>query len=243
MIKEILNLAFPDNIYCISCGSYIDKTRPYSLCNGCMKKLHWINGRTCNKCGKALQDTYAGNICYDCMAYDHIFDTGLSCVTYGLHERAIVLDFKYKDKPYIGHKLGEIMGDRLLCEDEIFDLVLPVPIHRKRRDERGYNQAEILAKKVAKKTGIEYNKSVLKRVKDTDVMRKLSSLERRENLKGAFKATEYARGKAVLLIDDIYTTGATADECAKVLKDAGAVSVSIMSFASAANINTIEEDD
>ena len=242
-MNGILELIYPDNIYCICCGSYIDKTRNYSLCNDCTEKLHWINGRSCRKCGKALQDTYAGNICYDCLMYDHAFDTGLSCVTYGLYERAMVLDFKYKDKPYIGHKLGEIMGDRLLCEDEIFDLIVPIPIHRKRREERGYNQAEILAKKVAKKTGIEYNKSVLKRVKDTSVMRKLSPLERRENLRGAFESSGYARGKSILLIDDIYTTGATADECAKVLKDSGAVSVTIMSFASAANINTIEEDD
>ena len=67
MIERILDIVYPDNIYCICCGSIIDKSRSYSLCDTCLERMHWITGRSCRICGKALQDTYAGDICYDRM--------------------------------------------------------------------------------------------------------------------------------------------------------------------------------
>lgn len=113
MKEEIREAIFPSNIYCMVCGSMIDRSRPYSICDGCMKKLHWIGAHTCEKCGKALPDEYKGALCYDCMAYSHVFTKGYSCMTYGLYERSLILDYKYNGRSYMAEKLGDILYDRM----------------------------------------------------------------------------------------------------------------------------------
>ena len=74
--NEVMEAVFPSNIYCICCGSLIDSTRPYSLCDKFVREIHWIGSRTCEKCGKALPETYRGDLCYDCMTYAHDFHKG-----------------------------------------------------------------------------------------------------------------------------------------------------------------------
>lgn len=238
MLKRILDIVYPDNIYCICCGSIIDKSRPYSLCNTCLEKMHWITGRSCRICGKALQDTYTADICYDCMEEEHSFDRAFSCVSYGLYERAVIMDFKYADRAYIGRKLAEAMYDRISCEEISYDIIVPVPVHKSRKNFRGYNQAEIIAKHMSRLSGIPYM-NLLVRTRATEAMKDLSIAQRRDNVRGAFEIPEYmiesAGNKDILLIDDIYTTGATFDECALTLKESGAKSVYCMAFASGAN--------
>ena len=238
MIEKILDIVYPDNIYCICCGSIIDNSRAYSLCDTCMERMHWITGRTCACCGKALQDTYTGQLCYDCMEEEHSFDRAFSCVEYGLYERAVIMDFKYADKAYIGRKLAEAMHDRISLEDIAYDVIVPVPIHKSRQNHRGYNQAEIIAKHMSRLSGIPCA-NLLTRTRATEAMKNLSIAQRRDNLKGAFEVPLYMRkilqGKQVLLIDDIYTTGATFDECSEVLKASGASVVYCIAFASGAN--------
>lgn len=241
MIGRLLDLIYPENIYCICCGAYIDKTREYALCDSCMEKIHWQNHRTCPVCGKRLQDTYAGRICYSCMEDEHSFDRAFSCVTYGLYERAIISDLKYGDMPYIGRKIARIMKDRMESEDISYDMVIPVPIHESRKKERGYNQAEIIAKEFAKLTGTKYNQYV-RRTRKTDPMKNLSREDRFINISGAFEVTGDVGGKDILLIDDIYTTGATLDEISGALKKAGAGKVYGLSFASGANRRPSDEE-
>ena len=238
MIEKILDIVYPDNIYCICCGSIIDKSRAYSLCDTCMERIHWITGRTCACCGKALQDTYTGELCYDCMEEKHSFDRAFSCVEYGLYERAVIMDFKYADKAYIGRKLAEVMHDRISLEDISYDVIVPVPIHKSRKNRRGYNQAEIIARHMSRLSGIPCA-NLLTRIRATEAMKNLSIAQRKDNLKSAFEVPAYMRealqGKSILLIDDIYTTGATFDECSEVLKASGAGAVYCMAFASGAN--------
>lgn len=230
---------FPSNIYCICCGSLIDGTRPYSLCDPCARKLHWIVGRSCVKCGKALPDTYRGSCCYDCMGFSHSFSRGYSCLTYGLHEREILMDFKYGGKGYLGAKLGDILSDRLACEDLDVDVIIPVPVSEKRRRQRGYNQTALMARRVAKRSGIPLEEKALIRVRDTALLRSLNPGEREAALAGAFTVMQKRRGqiagRRVLLIDDIYTTGATADACTKALLASGAAEVFLLTLASGGN--------
>ncbi len=241
-MKRILDLIFPDNIYCISCGSMIDRTRPYSLCDTCMKDLHWITGRSCSVCGKALADIYDGDICYDCMSTHHAFDRGISCVEYGNAERAMMMDFKYGGRSYMARHIGEIMYDRLMLEDALPDVITSVPIHRNRRNERGYDQSELLAKEISSRSGIPYMK-LLKRTRETAPLRNLSREERFASLNGAFEIADPAgipgkrgyEGLDILIVDDIYTTGATVDACAKVLKDNIPCKVFVLTFASGYN--------
>lgn len=149
------------------------------------------------------------------------------------------MDFKYGGKPYIGRKLAEAMYDRILCEDISFNITVPVPIHKERKDGRGYNQAEIIAVHMSRKLKIKCEKHLLKRTVNTEAMKNLSIAQRRDNIRGAFEIPGYmqniVRHKKVLLVDDIYTTGATFDECTQALKKAGAEEVYCIAFASGAN--------
>ncbi len=237
-IKDgIAEAIFPSNIYCICCGSLIDKSRPYALCDLCVKKFHWITERTCDKCGKALPDTYRGRLCYDCMRIDHTFEKGFSCLTYGLHEREVLLDLKYNGKGYLAEKFGDILYDRISCEDIHPDVIIPVPISAGRLKKRGYNQSALMARQLSKRWGVPIDEGILVRRKETILLRSLNPADRRLALDGAFEVTANSRlaGKEVLLIDDIYTTGATVDICSSVIMDAGAAKVYVLTLASGGN--------
>ena len=180
--------------------------------------------------------------CKDCREFPHLFERGFTCVQYGLYERSVMLSFKYGDKGYIGEKLGEILFDRIQPEMEsglAFDIIIPVPMHKSKVRKRGYNQAELMARPLAQKTGIPLLKEGLIRVKASKPMSKLSTYDRMENVKNIFTLKEDAvklvRNQTILLVDDIYTTGSTADECSRVLLNAGAEKVYLLTFAAGAN--------
>lgn len=237
--NEVMEAVFPSNIYCICCGSLIDSTRPYSLCDKCVREIHWIGSRTCEKCGKALPETYRGDLCYDCMTYAHDFHKGYSCFTYGLHERELLFDFKYNNRRYLAGKFGDILYDRISCENIHPDVIIPVPVSRSRMKKRGYNQSALLAKRLSERWGVPADDGILIRKKDTPPLRGLSPAEREEKLADAFAVadgkTSKIAGKRVLLIDDIYTTGITADSCSRVLAAAGASEISLLTLASGGN--------
>lgn len=239
-LKHLADWVYPSNIYCISCDAIIDNTRPYALCDTCIRTLKWANEKTCEKCGKILQDGYLGHICTDCRALEHVFERCFACVEYGLAERDLIHRFKYKDKGYYGRKLAEIMADRISAEEINFDMILPVPMYKKKEKERGYNQAAVLALFLSRIIDVSYGKGVLKRVFDTEPMSHLGADARRRNLEGAFsidkRRRDALRGKTLLLVDDVYTTGTTADSCAEVLMEAGAKKVYVLVFAAGANL-------
>lgn len=238
--KEAFDEAlFPSNIYCICCGSLIDGTRNYSLCDDCMKKLHWINGRSCDKCGKSLPDTYRGSLCYDCMTYSHSFIRGYSCLTYGFYERQLLMAYKYGGRGYFSRKFGDMLYDRICCEELEVDVIIPIPIHRKRERTRGYNQSALMAERLSDLWGVPADTKSFVRVKNTPFLRSLSPAERQARMEGAFelagRGAERVKGKRVLMVDDIYTTGATADAFAETLTEAGAEGAWLITLASGGN--------
>jgi len=239
-VKKLLELIFPSNIYCISCGSIIDNSRPYSLCDNCMKAFSWANKRTCEKCGKILQNDYPHDICTGCRECKPCFEKGFTCLQYGLQERELLLSFKYGGNTYIGEKIACAMADRLRGEDFSAGLVIPVPMNKEKKRARGYNQAGIIAKNLAVLLKLPYTEKLLIREGKTDAMSRLSPEERRINIENAFKVKENApekiAGKRILLVDDIYTTGSTADACSRALLSAGAAEVRFISFAAGANL-------
>jgi len=234
------DLVFPSNIYCICCGNLINDSRPYALCDSCVRTLNWANSRTCEKCGKILGDGYEYDLCTDCCTLEHSFEKGFACVEYGRVERDLILNFKYKDKAYLGHKMAEIMVDRIIAEDLQFDLILPVPMFKKKERKRGYNQAVVLAKDIAVRMEKPFSKKLLLRMIDTEPMNSLGAEERRGNIRKAFTIREgwdiMLQGKAVLLVDDIYTTGSTMDACSDVLLSAGVSKVYVFAFAAGSNL-------
>lgn len=240
-IEKGMELLFPSNIYCISCGSIIDQTRRYALCDHCIEKFHWVGEKTCARCGKVLQAEYRHELCYDCRLYGHDFDRGYTCTLYGTYERNLMMDYKYRGKSHIGRKLGDMLYDRMSLEEEPdMDFVVPVPIHEKKRRERGYNQAEVMAHRLAQRMQLPCLSHLLVRCRQTAPMRGLNPVQRQENLLGAFAISPKNRynvsGKTILVVDDIYTTGSTADACSRILKQAGAGKVLVLSFAAGANV-------
>ena len=128
-------------------------------------------------------------------------------------------------------------------EDELhgmYDMILPVPVHPAKKSRRGYNQAALIAEEFSRRTGFTADDDILMRTRETHIMRSLGPEQRRENIRGAFsirpRRLPEIKGKQILLIDDIYTTGATVDELASVLKEAGASGVDYLSFASGADM-------
>lgn len=242
----LLDLVYPSNIYCISCGNIIDDSRPYALCDFCVATLHWANEKTCEKCGKVLPKGIAHSFCTDCTQISHAFEKGFACVQYARAERDLIHSFKYKDKAYLGRKLAEMMYDRIMVEEDLsFDLIIPVPMFKKKERKRGYNQAEILARSLGKLMGLPCNSKILKRTLETEPMSNLGAKERRENIKNAFTIDKtwvtILRRKTILLVDDVYTTGSTADACTESLLDAGATKVYLLTFATGGDTDFVLE--
>ena len=257
MIDALLDLLYPKDLYCICCGKIIDWSRTYRLCDDCMKSIKWNTGRVCEKCGKKLSDNNPRDICFDCSANKHEFRKGYSCAEYGTHERYIVMGFKYGNKLHIGETIGEMLTDRmqsLFGKMELrtaYDLLVPVPISHRKELVRGFNQTQLIAAHFAEKSKLEiqnatYNGNKIKlneplvRMRETSAMKGLNPTERKENVKGCFKAKQSYLEKIIgancLIIDDIYTTGATIDEISSVLYELGAKNVDFLSFASGADV-------
>ena len=153
------------------------------------------------------------DLCYDCMTYAHDFHKGYSCFTYGLHERELLFDFKYNNRRYLAGKFGDILYDRISCENIHPDVIIPVPVSRSRMKKRGYNQSALLAKRLSERWGVLADDGILIRKKDTPPLRGLTPAEREAKLADAFAVadgkTSKIAGKRVLLIDDIYTVSYT----------------------------------
>ena len=240
ILEKFWEFIFPSNIYCICCNSIIDRTRPYALCDRCIQKFHWTGKKTCQKCGKILEEGYVHDWCIDCRTMDHLFIKGFTCTRYGLYERVLMMDYKYHDKAWIGRKVGDILADRMQGEAFLPDLVVPVPIHKDREAKRGYNQVELMARQYARLAELTLDCRMLIRTKDTLPMRNLGVSERIANVQDAFSIRKgweaKPAGKTILLIDDIYTTGSTADSCTQTLLQGGAKEVWLLTFAGGSNV-------
>ena len=191
------------------------------ICPDCRKKLPYIETKRCLKCGKPIEDERV--FCRDCLKICHNYDEGIGIFRYEEVMRESMSYFKYKGRKEYGHVFGELAAaasaDRL--EKWCADVCVPVPIHKSKLVQRGYNQAEVLAEAYSEKTGLPVLKNALVRPNKTRAMKELNAEERAANLRGAIYPGASVP-PAVLVIDDIYTTGATIDACAHALRQAGA---------------------
>ncbi len=251
-INSLLDLIYPPGLYCISCGKITDDSRTYRLCNDCMESVSWISDRRCAKCGRPLSENDPGPMCFGCSEREksgngHAFDRGHACASYGACAQSVIFAFKYGSRSDIGDTLGEILFDRMEAEygpealADMYDMVIPVPGFREKNLRRGFDHAELMAEGFAKRADICCEAGLLRRVRMTAPMKGLSPEERRANIRGAFSVRERkkpaVRGARILLIDDIFTTGATTDEAAAVLKESGACRVDFLAFAAAGDMS------
>jgi competence protein ComFC len=208
------------------------------LCDGCDDKVIRIVPPFCAKCSEPFAGAITGPFdCANCAHRTLHFDAAIAAYRSRGIVRRIVLDFKYGRQVHLRHLVARWLRAAINDErirDHHFDVIVPVPLHRARERDRGFNQAALLADLLSAEMSI-LAKPVLERIRYTTTQTAFDRGERMENLRGAFRLRKRAdvRGLRVLLIDDVLTTGSTVSECAHVLKDAGASSVHVATAARA----------
>lgn len=193
--------------------------------------------RKCGVCNK-LNDNF---VCKDCLKKINVFkiynfsEEGIWIYRYEGIVRNLIIDYKFKDKSYLCELFANcILSDGVVCKIiKKYDIILPVPLHKKRFKERGYNQSKLISDILAQKLGVQTFDDVLVKIKNTLPQGKNLLHDRRKSIKGAFcvENPDKIRGKNVLIFDDIYTTGNTANECKKIIEESGAKSVEILTIA------------
>lgn len=177
----------------------------------------------CMKCSKPLEDDIR-ELCRDCQRKEHVFTRGVAAFSYSKAMKKSMYGFKYNNRREYGKYYSEVLWEKY--SNTILswgaDALIPVPLHRTRLRKRGYNQAQVLARFLEKESGIMVDDTTLVRIKNTKPQKELSDKERNSNIESAFQIrSNDLKYKKVILVDDIYTTGATINECAKVLVGGG----------------------
>jgi ComF family protein len=229
--KYLMNKNFLNNIYNvffpIKCGYCDDITENGSyICEKCdtIIDLQELKNR-CKFCGTKLFDK--NRVCEKCKKEKKYYDEFIYFSEYEYVLKNKILEYKFNDKKYLKDFFAQELAKCL--QNVQADYIIGVPISKKRLKERGYNQTNLIAKELSKILGIEYISEMLVKIKDTERQSELSKSERKINVKNSFRVTDIynIEGKKILLIDDIFTTGATVNECSKTLKKAGAKQVII----------------
>ncbi|MBQ8433970.1 MAG: ComF family protein [Clostridia bacterium] len=226
--KFFKDLFAPTNFKCLNCGRDVfDDT---GFCPECAKLLPHNNGKTCPRCGVGIdgEETFCGHCAFDKV----YFDKAYSAFSYeGIIKKAIV-KMKFHNLATFATPLAYHLVELSNKHNLHFDVVTFAPMSKKSKRTRRYNQAQLLANAFCDRLGISQPMDALVKVKETSPQEKLNKQERKQNLVGAYKINADVKGKVVLVIDDVKTTGSTLNECAKVLKNAGATTVLCLTVAS-----------
>lgn len=235
MFNRILSFFFPDR--CIVCDRVLSFCADsICLCDDCKKRLTFLqNMKTCEKCGRPIEDDQS--LCETCQTHQHGFIRGHAALLYTGQARDAILRFKFHHRRDYCRTFAALIYQRLKLyyEGTDFDLLVCVPLSEESMRKRGYNQSDLLAKEISRKMHLSYHKKAFKKIRETQKQSTLHYIERWENVHGAYalKASQaHFRGKRILLIDDVLTTGATVDELSRLLKRAGAHSVVAAAIAS-----------
>jgi len=217
-------ILFPKNIKCVICGDELDSDKKYCICDKCFDELPFIDGKTCMRCGCKITDM--GKVCINCKQNAHKFTANYSVFEYVEPISTKVRQLKFSNRKYLAYTFANFIATKAIECGKKFDVVLPVPLAPKALKARGYNQSELLCSTL-KELGYNVKTDVLIKKVDTHTQVGLEREERVKNLEGVFKVAnrKAVKGKVVLLVDDVITTGTTLDECADVLKSAGATKV------------------
>lgn len=229
-----LGLVFPR--HCPVCDDVVPMGED-KVCISCRQYIKYVKEPRCRKCGKQIFDNEQV-LCNDCEKRKHIFDYGYSLYDYNSMKKSIYR-FKYGGRSEYAQFYAEDIYRNLKEEIEAIDAdsIIPVPIHRSKQRQRGYNQAQLIAKELSKYTGIPMYDNLIKRVKKTVPQKELDIRGRQNNLKKAFNIElNVVKLNKTILIDDIYTTGSTLDAVALLLKENGVKDVSFITLSTGEGI-------
>lgn len=242
---------FPQPTRCVFCSRAAARREHYVargvvLCTECYEEIGWITTPRCEQCGRQLDDSYTdsgnGVYCDDCRRFKQRFRNAAfvknrAVVAYSALAQEVISLFKYRGRETLAHPIGKLMAELVRGEyrDERIRVVTFVPLHPRREVERGFNQAERLADVIGSELHLPVHQS-LKRIEDTPKQSKRSRHSRMRAMTGVFSTyfpeeRNFYRQGAFLLVDDVYTTGATLRACASVLTAAGVSRVLAVTFA------------
>lgn len=227
-----------DAIYpreCCGCGRLSDRIGRH-LCWSCFSQIELLHSNLCELCGNPLTGSAASAfVCGYCRKRKPAFDRARSAARFNGVVRDMLHAFKYKDALWQSADLTDLMLGALTAQFDYqaIDVVVPVPLFKTRFRERSYNQSFVLARELARRLERGVDGRSLQRIRHTDTQTRYNATQRKKNISGAFAVVrpEWIRGRTILLVDDVMTTGATLSECAKELKRCGALRVYAISVA------------
>lgn len=226
-LRQLLDFALPAR--CAGCGTIVDEV--HSFCPDCWTQVEFLGDSGCSTCGLPLEATDA-ELCGACIARPPRIQRTRSAVAYDDLSRSIAIRLKYGRKVALARTMARYMAP-LVRSGEDDAILVPVPLHRSRLWRRGFNQSALVAADLARRTGLRSEPRLLKRMKRTPALKGMSVSQRKKTVAGAFSVdpTAELEGRTVVLVDDVLTTGSTADACAKALEGAGARRVELVSWA------------
>lgn len=233
VVRAALDAVLPPQ--CLSCGAVTDT--PGKLCPTCWSKVTWLSAPLCRRCGAPFEFESGSDalLCGACLRDSPAYDRARAVFRYDDAGRGLVLAFKHGDRLHAAPAFGAWLaraGAELLAEA---DLVAPVPLHWTRLAWRRYNQSALLANAAARIAERRCVPDLLVRLRRTPQQGQMGRAERRRNVRRAFavarRHTALVPGRRVVLVDDVLTTGATADECVRALREAGAAAVDLLTLA------------
>jgi ComF family protein len=228
------DLVFP--AHCLECDRRLPLKRPPLFCDDCLSDISFIGSPYCTCCGLPFQSGHGQHHCSQCHVKPYSFDLARAAVLYQEPVSSLISSLKFNGQltglPTLAALAESSTGFSDLSEPEI---ILPVPLHDRRLRERGFNQAAVLAHAIFKKRRKKITTAILVRNRATIPQTGLSGRLRRKNLFGAFsiKQPKMVQGKRILLIDDVFTTGSTVNECARTLRKHGAEQVEVFTLCKA----------
>jgi len=231
-MKNVIDIIYPP--VCLSCKNPVAEA--ISLCSDCWEDINFISNPKCQKCGMPFEiEAHDEALCGECIAKPPPYNQARAAFVYEDKSAPLITGFKYGDKLHSTKYFAGIMarsGKELI---ERTDIIVPVPLHRIRLFKRRYNQASLLANVIAKQNLLPVINNLLIRKKNTPPQASLLFRQRIKNVQGAFtfnaKYNEIIKGKNILLIDDVMTTGATIKSCCRRLLKAGASEVNVLTIA------------
>ena len=224
LVRELALFIYPPT--CAGCGQPLHSDRSEPFCPDCLRTQEFISEPYCPVCGVPYAKKIpTPHLCGECLAGIHYFDRARSTCFYRGSLREVLNRFKYGGRTSLARSLAQMLiapGKHLARLHKI-DCIIPVPLHPKRLRQRGFNQASLLARRLGSALQISVDYASLQRSRWTEPQTGLSRRQRAANVRGAFSLTSNAKvkGKGILVVDDVLTTGETVNQCVRVLKKDG----------------------